>query len=116
MNTYINIVVTAENGNTNIYSIVVTKELSSNNNLKNLIVRGYELDKEFNSEELEYNVNVPYETESVVIDAILESKTSTVTGDKEINLKEGLNKVNIVVTAENGNTKTYLIVKYLNMM
>ncbi len=83
---------------------------SKDNNLKELSVDKYELDKEFNKDTLEYTVNVPTGTTSVAINAIVNDNTATVSGTGEIEVTEGLNTLPVVVTAQNGDQKTYTII------
>lgn len=82
---------------------------SKDNNLKSLSVEGYELDKVFDKDTLEYTVNVPTGTTSVKITATKNDNTATVSGDGEIEVTEGTNTIPIVVTAQNGSEKTYNI-------
>lgn len=83
---------------------------SKDNNLKALSVEGYELDKEFNKDTLEYNVTVPTGTTSVKITATKNDSTASVSGAGEIEVSEGINKIPIVVTAQNGDEKTYTLI------
>ncbi len=105
---YVNIVVTAENGTKNVYSIKIIRKKSDKNRLLELRVRGYELDKEFDPEETEYSLEVENEEERVIIDARAEELAS-ITGIGEVELKEGLNEVKVVVTSESGEIRTYTI-------
>jgi len=82
---------------------------SKDNNLKKLVVEGYELDKEFNKDTLEYTVNVPTGTTSVKITATENDSKASVSGDGTIEVTEGLNTIPITVTAENGSEKTYTL-------
>lgn len=82
---------------------------SSNANLKNITVGEYSLSPEFNKDTLEYEVEVPNEIEVVNVSASKEDGTSSVTGLGEKTLTEGNNKIEIVVTAQKGNTKTYVV-------
>lgn len=85
------------------------KTYSSNNSLKSLSVEGYELEPIFDSGTTEYNVSVKEGTESVNIKAIPEDNEASVNGVGDITVSEGLNVVNVVVTAENGYQKTYIL-------
>lgn len=82
---------------------------SKNNNLKSLSVEGAELTPAFDKNTLEYSVELEPETKSIKVNATKEDSTATVTGTGEIEVSEGDNKINIVVTAQNGSTKTYVI-------
>ena len=83
---------------------------SKDNNLKSLSVEGYELDKTFNKDTLEYTINVPTGTTSVKIKAVESDSKSSVSGDGEITVTEGLNTIPIIVTAQNGSEKTYTLI------
>ena len=82
---------------------------SSNNNLKNLSIDGYKLSPSFNKNTLEYTVDLPSDVEQITINASKEDSSSKVSGTGKIKVSEGLNKLSVKVTAENGNTKTYII-------
>ena len=86
-----------------------TKEYSSNNNLKALEMEGYDLSPTFSKDTKEYNVEVPNDTEKVIITATKEDSGASVSGAGEVKVTEGLNKIEIKVTAENGNEKVYVI-------
>ena len=82
---------------------------SSNNNLKSLSIEGYKLNKDFSKDTKEYSVELPNDIKEIKINATAEDKTATISGDGKIKVKEGSNKIAIKVTAENGNTKEYII-------
>lgn len=66
--------------------------------------------KGFNRNKLSYNVAVPYETESVEVYAKKGHDKQTISGTGTKKLSVGSNKVDVVVTAEDGKTKkTYTI-------
>lgn len=85
------------------------KTYSSNNNLKSLEVEGFTISPEFSKDVKEYNVEVPNDTGKVTIKTIKEDSTASISGDGEVNVNEGINKIAIKVTAENGNEKIYII-------
>lgn len=85
------------------------KPKSSNNYLQSLTVDGLQLDKKFDKETLEYSVTVPAETEKIKINAQFADSRAKVTGTGEVKVSAGLNTFNIVVTAENGSKKTYVL-------
>ena len=90
---------------------------SKDNTLKSLSVTGYKLSPEFNKNTTEYSVDVSDDTETVNVTASVNDSTAHVSGTGIIDVSEGKNKINIVVTAQNGSTKTYVInvtVKDLN--
>jgi len=90
-------------------SVDINKVYNSNNNLKSLSVEGYELTPEFDKETLEYSLDLSSEVSNINIMAEVEVKTSKVTGIGEVSVTEGVNKFEVVVTAENGNKKTYIL-------
>ncbi len=82
---------------------------STDANLKSLSVDGYELTPTFNKDTLEYSLEVENDVESVTIKASKSDSGASVSGTGEKELTEGVNKFSIVVTAEKGNKKTYVI-------
>lgn len=110
----IQLVVTAENGNKRTYTIIINRQskeedivLSSTNNLKSLSID--KIDFEFSKDTLEYNLETSFEVDNISISYELEDNTASVETSKEVELIVGLNKVNIVVTAEDGTKKTYTL-------
>ena len=101
--------VTSESDSTKTYTVKVTREddRSSNNYLKSLNVSSG--DFEFNKKTQNYSFTVQNEVTSIKVLAVAEDEKSTISGAKTYNLKEGLNKINIVVTAENKQTRTYTL-------
>jgi hypothetical protein len=83
---------------------------SKNNNLSALSVEGYTLSTAFNKDTLEYIVELPSNVESINIIATKEDSRASVTGAGTVAVSEGENRKAIVVTAENGSSKTYTIV------
>ena len=102
----VNIIVTAENGNSKNYVLNVTrKDLSKNTNVK-IYVDNKEITFENDTAEINLptsmiNLNYKYELEDV-------NANLFVTGDK--NLKDGKNSVICEVTAEDGTKKTYTLI------
>lgn len=82
---------------------------SKNNNLKSLSVEGVELSPAFNKDTLEYSVELEPDTKSIKVNAVKEDSTANITGIGDIEVSEGDNKISIVVTAQNGSSKTYVI-------
>lgn len=101
--------VTSESGATKTYTIKITREddRSSNNYLKSLNVSSG--DFTFNKKTLNYSFSVQNDVTSLNVIATPEDSKSTVSGAKTYNLKEGLNKITIIVTAENKQTRTYTL-------
>ena len=85
------------------------KQKSSNNFLTSITIDGLKLEEEFDKEKLEYTLNIPAETEKIKINAQLADSNATVTGTGEVNVSAGINTFEIVVTAENGSKRTYII-------
>lgn len=108
------LVVTAENGNVTTYNITVNRqskeediELSSDNNLKSLSID--KIDFTFSKDTLEYNLDVDFSVDKIVISYELEDSSAVVDSKREVDLIVGLNKINIVVTALNGDKKIYTL-------
>lgn len=85
---------------------------STNANLKSITVGNYTLSPTFDKNTLSYEVEVPNEIESVNISASKDDSTAEVSGTGEKELTEGDNKFAIIVTAQKGNTKTYVVNVY----
>ena len=82
---------------------------SNNNYLSTLKIDNYKLNPTFNKKTLNYKLNLNSDIEKINIVAKAESDKASVTGDGEISLLEGENKVEITVTSESGKEKTYTI-------
>lgn len=82
---------------------------SRNNNLASLSVEGAELSPAFNANTLEYTATLPVDTTKAKIIATAADSKASITGAGEIDVVDGLNKVEIVVTAQHGEKKTYVI-------
>lgn len=80
---------------------------SSNNNLDSLSIDI--VDFAFDKEISEYDLTVSYDTQIITIKATAEDAKSIVTGAGQKALKVGNNTYNIVVTAEDGTKKEYII-------
>lgn len=85
---------------------------SSNAYLKSLTVGNYDLEPAFKKDTLEYNVEVENDIESITLNATRDDGNATVSGTGEKELVEGNNKFEIVVTAQKGNSLTYVINVY----
>lgn len=86
-----------------------TKEYSSNNYLKSLGIDGFDITPSFDKEVSEYSAEVPNGTEKVTIKAEKDNSYAKVSGDGEVSVTEGANKIEVKVTAENGNERVYVI-------
>lgn len=91
------------------YTIKIVREdaRSSNNYLKSLNVTSG--DFKFDKKTLNYSFTVSNDTESIKVLAEAEDNKSVVSGSKTYNLKEGLNKITITVTAENKSKRVYTL-------
>lgn len=95
--------------NTKTPSVDVNKKYNSNNFLKSLSIDGYELDPLFDKNKLEYNVMLNVDTKLIKINAETEDSQASITGAGEVDVVDGINKIEITVTAENGNERRYVI-------
>ncbi len=105
---------TAENGQGRNYILTVTREgasvpLSSDNNLKGLSVSGYQISPSFNKDTLEYSVTVPFEADSIIVNAEKNDSKATININGNTGLKVGDNEVEVTVIAEDGSSKIYKI-------
>ena len=104
--------VISESGARNTYNVNITRDdtRSNINTLKTLTISSGELN--FNSNTTDYNINVENEVDKVTITSSLtdpKSKYVTDYQNKEIELIEGSNKVEIKVLSEKGEEKTYTL-------
>lgn len=90
-------------------TVVPVREKSTDANLSSLSLEGYELTPNFNKDTLEYSVTVPSIVNSVKIAAKANESHASISGTGEIEVSEGINTFNVVVTAESGATKTYVV-------
>ena len=83
---------------------------SKNNYLKSLSIEGYELSPTFDKETLEYTVELDSTVESIKVNGTVDDNKASLIGDGDISVVEGSNVIELVVTAQNGNTRTYKII------
>ena len=114
------ITVTAEDGSTKVYTVYIIKEkppvvptpvvyyYSSNNYLKTLEAKGYEI--KFDRDTLVYELSVKNDVKSLDITAIAEDSRSRVEITGNENFKTGKNTVIISVKAENGDVREYKLI------
>ena len=81
---------------------------SSNANLSNLGITPNDF-KGFKAQTTSYNVTVPTDVESVTIYANAQDSKAKISGVGKQNLQTGKNEFEVVVTAEDGTTKTYTL-------
>ena len=84
-------------------------EPDANTNLKKLQVEGLSSNLNFNPNTLNYNANVPYNVDKIIINAECGGINCKVTNIGEKKLSVGENKFEITVTAENGAKKSYYV-------
>lgn len=114
----ITIVVTAQNGTTKTYTVTLTREQpSADATLSGLTLGGMTLSPSFASGTTEYTASVANSVYSTTVTGIANDSNATMTvngtpvrsgsASGAINLDVGINTITLVVTAENGTTKTY---------
>ena len=81
--------------------------LSSDNYIKSLTIDGYKLD--FDMYKYEYIINVKNSVKSLKLNVLLNDPSATYEIRGNENFKVGENTVEIIVKAENGDTRTYTI-------
>ncbi|MEG1987137.1 MAG: cadherin-like beta sandwich domain-containing protein [Bacilli bacterium] len=103
------ITVSAENGATKNYTIVITRNdsRSNNNYLKSLTIENHKLD--FNKDTVLYSLTVNNDVTSITIGGSSEDNKANINGLQAYSLNEGLNSIHITVTAENGETRVYQV-------
>ena len=117
---YINefkIVVKAENESTKTYVVKVARKdeagnygkLSTDNSIKSITIT--DLDFNFNKDTKKYNLLVE-DVNEIEFNVVPNSSAASVSIQNNENLKEGLNKVIVQVTAENGDINEYLFNVY----
>ena len=82
---------------------------SKNNYLSKLSIDGFELNPGFSKDKLEYSLSVENDVRSINVSGSKEDSKSTVSGLGKHDLVEGINKIDIVVTAQNGSSRTYVL-------
>jgi hypothetical protein len=107
--TAVNLTVTAEDGTTDTYRVTV-RRLSNDATLGSLAVSGGNISPAFNPNVTEYGVTLASGTTRVSVTGIASHAGAAVAGnvtDKTVAV--GVTPIEVTVTAENGNTKTYRI-------
>lgn len=90
-------------------NVVEPKNYSAVNNLKSLTIGDYSLNPAFDPGTTSYNIIVPKGTTTINIFAEVEDSKSSVSGLGEKNVTEGMNVFELIVTAENGSQKSYVL-------
>ena len=89
--------------------VTLMNPVSNDNYLSGLTSNIGIWEKEFDPTITEYKLFTSMYEDEVTLTATAHSSSATVTGDGVIDVKLGYNYINIVVTAPNGETKTYQI-------
>lgn len=82
---------------------------SANADLKSLGIEGFEITPEFDKDTLEYSLEVENHITSVNVIGSKAEAHASINGLGTIELSEGLNKVSVIVTAQKGNRKEYIV-------
>lgn len=85
---------------------------SSNNYLKSISIKNYEISPTFERQTINYSINKEIDSDTIMIDAEAEDEKASVSGTGIITLNSGENNLKINVTAENGTVRTYFIKVY----
>ncbi|QNN60631.1 cadherin-like beta sandwich domain-containing protein [Erysipelothrix inopinata] len=104
----INVRVTADHGNVNQYVFTVNKAISDNNELTSITSNLFEIE-DFNPETLEYNITIPYTEERLNLITETKHPLTEVSKHQGIELLTGVNRVEILATAESGRIETYSV-------
>lgn len=118
----VEVTVTAEDGTQKTYTLNITRKAageiteepeeneSSEARLEKLWITPEEYDfKGFNKDTKTYTFEIPSEVEKITIHAEPVNSKATVKGTGEITLKDGLNEIEVEVTAGDGKTEKYLL-------
>lgn len=105
----------ATTGNTTTTPPTTTNDnKSSDNALSSLVVSKGTLDPIFESGTTEYKIALGADVTAFTIEATPNDAKASVSGTGEQSVKPGDNKLEVIVTAENGSTKTYVINAYVD--
>ncbi len=119
--TPVSIVVSESGSNSRTYTVLINRAgLAGNNSLQSLSVSPGPLNPAFDANLLSYTVDVANNVDSIVVTPTLQDPAATMTVDGQplasgqaqsvsLNGPGSITLINIVVTAQNGTEKTYLI-------
>ncbi len=82
---------------------------SSNNYLKNLKVKDYEIVPNFDKQIINYEIKEEVTADEIQIQAEKDDEKASISGDGNITLNSGENNITIDVIAENGTVRSYYI-------
>ncbi|WP_291400567.1 cadherin-like beta sandwich domain-containing protein, partial [Daejeonella sp.] len=113
----ISVAVRAENGATKTYKLIVTRVLSANANLAAITLSAGTLSPVFSNSTTSYTATVDFSIATLTVSpqkaneyASVTINNDPITTSKNINLAVGLNAINVVVRAQDGQTsKTYTL-------
>lgn len=105
----IKVIVTSQSGAVSTYNVKVTRKASSDATLKSLTVSSGTLSPTFSASTTSYTVSVPYSVTSLTVGATVNNSEASVTGTGSKTLSVGDNNINVVVTAGDKTTKTYVV-------
>lgn len=101
------VVVTAENGSTQIYTIKISRKEDTNLSLTKLVVDGKEIT--LSAGKYTYTLD-PTPNSSIKVEAVASSSDAKIEGVGTVNLDEGNNTKSITITSKTGNTtQTYTL-------
>ena len=111
---------TAPSGETRIYNLVVNRAAPGSNKLASLVLNTGNLNPSFNGDQTSYTAAVPNSTVQVILTATAEDPAAKITINNQavpngqpspaIPLNVGANNIVVVVTAQNGSTRSYTVV------
>jgi hypothetical protein len=108
----VNITVTAQDGSTKVYTVYIflRRDLNSDNNLTGIFIDENIL-PDFDAGKISYRYDVLYSQESITLSVSKSDHLASVTGAPTSSspLNTCSNVFNIVVSAQNGSTKTYSV-------
>jgi len=87
---------------------------SSDNTLSSITVSSGTLSPSFHKDKTEYSLDLPASTNKISVKATTSNSKAQVKGTGSIEVKPGTNRIELVVTAENGSKKTYVIKAYVD--
>ena len=105
----VEIEVTSKSGNKRIYTLYVVRQIASNNYLKNIYVSDGELSPSFDKYQSSYEVTVSNDVKQITVDADLEDKNATLTGNGTYELTRGENIINLIVKSTTNVERVYTI-------
>nr|WP_294942880.1 cadherin-like beta sandwich domain-containing protein [uncultured Mucilaginibacter sp.] len=119
-NNFLKVKVIAQDGiTTHTYQVIINRALSSQNDLSNLVISSGTLNPSFQSGIADYTASVSNAVTSITLKPTVADPTATVkvnnvlvasgVASGPINLVVGTNTINVLVTAQNGETNPYTV-------